>query len=178
MLYMFLAEGFEETEAIGCLDVIRRAGLEIKTVSIAEKTVTGSHGVGINADILKAEIDFDNMEGIILPGGMPGTTNLQNDETVQNAISICMEKGLLLAAICAAPMVIGERDVLEGKSAVCYPGFEKYLKGADVKSDLCVSDGNVITARGAGASMLFGAAIVDYFKAGEGRKILDLMQHA
>jgi 4-methyl-5(b-hydroxyethyl)-thiazole monophosphate biosynthesis len=89
-----------------------------------------------------------------------------------------MEKGLLLAAICAAPMVLGMRNVLEGKAAVCYPGFEEYLKGAEIKTAPCVSDENVITARGAGAAMLFGAAIVDYFKAGEGRKILDLMQHA
>lgn len=178
MLYMFLAEGFEEAEAIGCLDVVRRAGIDVKTVSIGEKTVLGSHGIGVSADILKNELDLDKMTGIILPGGMPGTTNLQNDETVQNAITVCVKKGLLLAAICAAPMVLGMRGVLNGKGAVCYPGFEEYLNGADIQDALCVADGNVITAKGAGAAMLFGAAIVDYFAAGEGRKILDLMQHA
>lgn len=178
MLYMFLAEGFEETEVVGCLDVIRRAGIDIKTVSIGEKTVVGSHGIEVSADILKGELDLDKMTGIILPGGMPGTINLQNDGTVQNAITVCVERGLLLAAICAAPMVLGARGVLNGKRAVCYPGFEEHLEGAEVQNALCVTDGNTITAKGAGAAMLFGAAIVDYFVAGEGRQILDLMQHA
>ncbi len=178
MLYMFLADGFEETEAIGSLDVIKRAGLDIKTVSIDAELVTGSHGVSVKADILKSEINFDDMDGVILPGGLPGTTNLQKDETVQKAISYCEENGLLLAAICAAPMVLGEAGVLSGKEAICYPGFEKHLKGATVSKKPCTTSKNVICAKGAGVSMVFGAAIVDYFKKGEGRKILDAMQHA
>ena len=178
MLYMFLADGFEETEAIGSLDVIRRAGLEIKTASIGEALVTGSHGVVVKADILKSEVDFEDMEGVILPGGLPGTTNLQKDEVVQKAIQYCEEKGLLLAAICAAPMVLGEAGVLNGKTAVCYPGFEEHLKGAEILKESCTISKNVICAKGAGVSMLFGAQIVDYFKKGEGRKILDAMQHA
>ena len=178
MLYMFLAEGFEETEAIGSLDVIKRAGLNIKTVSIDAELVTGSHGVSVKADILKNEINFDDMDGVILPGGLPGTTNLQKDGTVQNAIKYCEEKGLLLAAICAAPMVLGEAGALNGKVAVCYPGFEEHLKGAEISKENCTTSHNVICAKGAGVSMVFGAAIVDYFKKGEGRKILDAMQHA
>lgn len=177
MLYMFLADGFEETEAIGCLDVIRRAGIEVKTVAIGEQFVRGSHGVRIQADMLKADIEMEEMSGIILPGGLPGTTNLQKDEVVQKAIAYCMKNNLLMAAICAAPMVLGEAGALNGRKAVCYPGFEEHLKGAEVMTDLCTSDKNVICAKGAGASMLFGAKIVDYFKAGEGRKILDAMQH-
>ena len=178
MLYMFLAEGFEETEAIGALDVIRRAGIEIKTVSIGDMLVCGAHGVSVKADILKDEIDASQMSGVIVPGGMPGTTNLQKDEVVQNALALCMDKGLLVGAICAAPMILGEGGFLKGKNAVCYPGFEKHLSGATIKSDLCVTDGNIITAKGAGAAMIFGGAIVDYFKKGEGREILDTMQHA
>jgi 4-methyl-5(b-hydroxyethyl)-thiazole monophosphate biosynthesis len=109
---------------------------------------------------------------------LPGTTNLQKDELVQRAIRHCEENGLLMAAICAAPMVLGEAGVLEEKNAVCYPGFEEHLKGANIINDWCSSDKNIICGKGAGASMLFGARIVDYFKQGEGRKILDLMQHA
>ncbi|MBQ9737564.1 MAG: DJ-1/PfpI family protein, partial [Clostridia bacterium] len=130
MLYMFLADGFEETEAIGCLDVIKRAELDITTVSIDKEFVCGAHGVVIKADILKKDVDFEDMTGIILPGGMPGTTNLQKDELVQKAIGFCKEKGLLMAAICAAPMILGERGVLDGRRAVCYPGFEEHLIGA------------------------------------------------
>ncbi len=177
MLYMFLAEGFEETEAIGCLDVIRRAEIDIKTVGVTGDVVCGSHGVEVKADITKDKIATEDMTGIILPGGMPGTLNLQKDETVQKAIEHCHDKGLLMSAICAAPMIFGEMGILNGKNAVCYPGFEEHLKGADVKSDLCVTDGNVITAKGAGASMVFGAAIVNYFKTGGGDKILKQMQH-
>lgn len=178
MLYMFLAEGFEETEAIGSLDVVRRAGIEIKTVGVTGKTVCGSHGVEIKSDITKDEISFEDMTGIVLPGGMPGTLNLQKDEIVQKTIEHCSKKGLLMAAICAAPMIYGELGILDGKNAVCYPEFEEHLKGATLKCDLCVADGNVITAKGAGASMLFGAEIVNYFKSGEGNKILEQMQHA
>ncbi len=177
MLYMFLAEGFEETEAIGSLDVVRRAGIDIKTVGVTGKTVCGSHGVEIKADIVLSELSLENMTGIILPGGMPGTLNLQKDERVQAAIAYARENGLLMAAICAAPMILGELGILSGKNAVCYPGFEEHLKGADVKPDPCVTDGNVITAKGAGASMLFGAAVVNYFKSGEGSEILEQMQH-
>lgn len=177
MLYMFLAEGFEETEAIGCLDVIRRAGLEIKTVSIGGELVCGSHGVSVKADVLTADVDFENMSGIILPGGMPGTTNLQKDACVQRAIKHCVSKGKLMAAICAAPMILGEAGVLEGKTAVCYPGFEEHLIGAEISKELCTVCENVICAKGAGASMIFGARIVDYFKNGEGEKILTAMQH-
>ncbi len=177
MLYMFLADGFEETEAIGSLDVVRRAGIDIKTVSIEGELVCGAHGVAVKADILKEAVDFEDMTGVILPGGMPGTTNLQKDEFVQKAIRFCNDKGLLMAAICAAPMVLGEAGVLEGKDAVCYPGFEQHLKGANVKSDFCTASQNVICAKGAGASMIFGARIVDYFMPGEGDKILAQMQH-
>ncbi len=178
MLYMFLANGFEETEAIGCLDVIRRAQIDIKTVGVGGKEITGSHGVSVVADICIDEISFDGLEGVILPGGMPGTTNLQSDERVINAVKFCAEHDKLIAAICAAPMIPGELGLLEGKMAVCYPGFEEHLKGATIDSNALVAiDKNVITGKGAGAAMLFGARVADWFKAGAGQEILDQMQH-
>lgn len=177
MVYMFLANGFEETEAIGCLDVLKRAKIDVCTAGVGGKQITGSHSVTVIADILAQDVDWENIDGVILPGGMPGTTNLQNDETVIKAVKTCCEKDALVAAICAAPMILGGLGILNGKNAVCYPGFEEYLTGAKVKSDFVVADGNVITAKGAGASMLFGAKIADWFKPGTGREILDQMQH-
>ena len=178
MIYMFLANGFEETEAIGCLDVLRRAQIDVKTVGVGGKEITGSHGVSVMADICADEISLDGLDGVILPGGMPGTTNLQADERVINAVKACAERGKLIAAICAAPMILGELGILAGKMAVCYPGFEEHLKGAMVDANALVAiDGNVITGKGAGASMLFGARIADWFKAGAGQEILDQMQH-
>ena len=177
MLYMFLADGFEETEAIGSLDVIRRAGIEIKTVGVSGKEVCGSHGVKVVADIEISDVSFEDMQGVILPGGMPGTTNLQNNEEVKKSILYCAENKLLIAAICAAPMILGGLGVLKGKNAVCYPGFEKYLDGATLCVDGAVMDGNIVTGKGAGASMLFGAKIVDFFMQGKGEEILAQMQH-
>ena len=177
MIYMFLANGFEETEAIGCLDVLRRAELNVKTVGVGGKEITGSHGVTVVTDMDINDVDMEVAEGVILPGGMPGTLNLQADERVINAVEFCADNGRLVAAICAAPMILGELGILEGKLAVCYPGFEEHLKGATVESALVAIDGNVITAKGAGASMLFGARIADWFKAGVGQEILEQMQH-
>ncbi len=177
MLYMFLAEGFEETEAIASLDVIRRAGIEIKTVGVSGREVCGSHGVKVLADIEMSEVSFENMQGVILPGGMPGTTNLQNDEEVKKCVLYCAENNLLIAAICAAPMVLGGLGLLKGKNAVCYPGFEQYLDGAKLCTDGAVSDGNIVTGKGAGASMLFGAKIVDFFMPDKGEEVLLQMQH-
>ena len=177
MVYMFLANGFEETEAIGCLDVLRRAEVETKTVTIGSKTVKGSHGIIIEADMDADDLDFDTIDGVILPGGMPGTTNLQADERVINAVKFCAENGKLVAAICAAPMILGQLGILKGKKAVCYPGFEEYLEEAEIDLSLVAIDNNIITAKGAGASMLFGARIADWFKAGAGQEILAQMQH-
>lgn len=177
MLYMFLADGFEETEAIGSLDVIKRTGLDIKTVGIGSKNVTGSHGITVIADITSDEAKKDGLKGIILPGGMPGTLNLQKDAFVEDMIDYCAENGLLLAAICAAPMIFGEKDLLKGKKATCYPGFENHFCGGVYTDDYVTVCDNIITAKGAGASMMFGAAIADYFTDGVGTKMLAEMQH-
>lgn len=177
MLYMFLAEGFEETEAIGSLDVIKRAGIDIKTVGVTGKNVTGSHGITIVSDITSDEVSKENLKGIILPGGMPGTLNLQKSEFVESMIDYCAEKGLLLAAICAAPMIFGEKDLLKGKKATCYPGFENHFSGGIYTDEYVTVYENIITGKGAGASMMFGAEIVNYFEKGKGTELLKEMQH-
>ncbi len=178
MLYMFLAEGFEETEAIGCLDIIKRAGIDIKTVSIYDDVrVTGSHGISVLSDITIAEAEILETDGIILPGGMPGTLNLESCETVCEFIRYCSENGKMLAAICAAPMIYGKMGLLKGKRATCYPGFEKDLEDCEVTGDFVTACDNFITGKGAGASMLFGAAIVNYFIEGKGDTLLKEVQH-
>lgn len=165
MLYMFFADGFEEVEAIAALDVIRRAGIEIKSVGIGSETVTGSHGISVVCDITEDKIiDFNNVDGVILPGGMPGTTNLYANDTVIKAVEYCAENGFLLAAICAAPLILGRKNLLDGKEATCFPGFEDELKGAKISSNYVCTSGNVITARGMGSAVNFGVEIVSYFK--------------
>lgn len=179
MLYLMLADGFEETEAIAALDVIRRGGIEVKTAAVDSLTVTGTHGVKTEADILAKDMDLDNTDGIILPGGMPGTLNLKNSAEVIAALKHCYESGALIAAICAAPSVVGELGMLDNRKAVCFPGFEDSLKGAILQTDGVVCDGNFITAKGAGVALEFGAAIVNYFAdraKAAGKEILRQMQ--
>ena len=164
MIYMFLAEGFEEVEAIATLDVIRRAGIVINTVGIGNKIITGSHSVSVVCDISDSEVVLDDcLNGIILPGGMPGTTNLLNSFVVNSAIDYCSENGLLISAICAAPMILGRKGLLNNKNAICFPGFEDELKGATLSEDYVCTDGNIITAKGMGSAVNFGLAVVAYF---------------
>lgn len=176
MLYMFLADGFEETEAIGALDVIKRADIDIKTVGIGKKDIMGAHGITVVCDLSEND-ELEIPDGIILPGGMPGTLNLKASETVCNMANSCFESKKLVAAICAAPMIFGEMGFLENKKATCFPGFEQYLKGAEYTGGLVERAENVITAKGAGAAMLFGAEIVDYFEPKKGEKILEEIFH-
>ena len=165
MFYMFFAEGFEEVEAIATLDVIRRAGIEIRSVGVDSLTVCGSHGISVVCDMKIDEItDYNDVEGIILPGGMPGTTNLCDCADVHKAIDICSQNKKLLCAICAAPLILGRKGLLEGKEAVCFPGFEDELKGATISNNFVCSDGNIITAKGMGSAINFGLAIVAAFK--------------
>ena len=165
MIYLFLADGFEECEALAPLDILRRAGIEVKTVGIGKKYVTGSHGIEVTADISENEVSLDNnLIGIILPGGMPGTLNLENNMTVQKAIDFAAEKGLLISAICAAPSILGHKGLLKNKKATCFNGFENDLEGAVVTEFPVVNDGNIITAYGAGAAFDFGFEILAYIK--------------
>ncbi|MBR4450945.1 MAG: DJ-1/PfpI family protein [Clostridia bacterium] len=177
MLYMFFAPGFEETEAVASLDVIRRAGIDVRSVGVGSKHISGSHGISVNCDMDAEEATFTGLDGVILPGGMPGTLNLEKSERVNEAVDFCFSNGKLVAAICAAPSVLGKKGLLKGKSAVCYPGFEQYLEGADIPDKYVVTSGNVITARGMGSAVEFGLAIAAYFKgeaaAGELRDTLE-----
>ncbi len=160
MIYMFLANGFEEVEALCPLDLIRRAGLEIKTVGVGSKNITGSHGITVAADMTEEEFKDSLPTSVILPGGMPGTTNLDASATVHRALDDAKKCDALIAAICAAPMILGKRGDLRGKEAICYPGFEKYLEGATVSQGKVAIDGKIITAAGMGVALDFGLALV------------------
>lgn len=161
---IFMADGCEEIEGLATVDVIRRAGLEIDTISINGTTqVTGSHKISFTTDTRKEDADFASYDGIILPGGMPGTLNLKADGTVQQIIRQYAEEGKLCAAICAAPSVLGEANLLSGKNATCHPGFEESLIGATTFEHPVVVDGNFITSRGMGTAIPFGLEIVRYF---------------
>lgn len=164
MIYIFLGSGFEECEALAPLDILRRANIDVRTVSIGGKTIVGAHNIPIVCDLCENEITFENLEGIILPGGMPGTLNLEKSQTVQNCIDYAISHNLLICAICAAPQILGHKGLLNGKKATCFTGFEKELLGADVKNQPVVCDENIITAYGAGAAFEFGFYILSYLK--------------
>lgn len=168
MFYCFLATGFEEIEAITTVDMLRRAGIGVTTVAVdgdSNNIVTGAHGIPVKADVDK--VSFDDMEGVILPGGMPGTINLENSSQVQLSLDFCFANNLYIFAICAAPQILGHKGILEGKNATCYPGFESELKGAVLSELPAVKDGKVITSKGPGATVEFAAEIIKELK-GEG----------
>ena len=163
-IFVFLAEGFEEIEALTPVDVLRRAGLSVQTVSVMdEQVVAGAHGVPVLADKMFAEINPEDAEMILLPGGLPGATNLDAHEGLGQMIQDFAKEEKPLAAICAAPLVFGNRGLLQGKKATCYPGFETYLQGAEYTAALVEKDGNFITGKGPGAAMEFAFAIVEKY---------------
>ncbi len=165
MIYVFLAEGFEEMEAIAPIDLLRRAGCDLQTVAIGAQTVLGAHGIPMVADITIEQASFDNLEGIVLPGGMPGTTNLEADARLQAFVDYAQERKLVIGAICAAPSILGHKGLLNGRKAICYPGFESALQGADVDpTSYVVRDGHFVTARGAGVATEFALMLVDMLK--------------
>lgn len=161
MIYVFLANGFEEIEALTPVDLLKRAGFEVKTVAIGEtKTVMGAHGIGVVADLLEKDFSYDSPEAIILPGGMPGTTNLEESAKVIDAIVQAMVNNTLIGAICAAPSILGICGCLKGRKATCFPGFEEYLDGANILDERVVRDGNIITAKGMGCATEFALCII------------------
>lgn len=165
MVYLFLAEGFEEIEAIAVVDILRRANITLKTVSIHDtKDVTAAHGVTIKADILLDEVNLQVADMLILPGGMPGTRNLAHSDQFVQLLKEANKLDLYLAAICAAPTVLSKAGLLSGKKAICYPGFEVELEGAVIHDDLVVRDGKIITSKGPGTAMVFAYALVDILK--------------
>jgi 4-methyl-5(b-hydroxyethyl)-thiazole monophosphate biosynthesis len=165
MVYVFLADGFEEIEAISPIDILRRAGVLVKTVGVSGKTATGNHGITVTADIQMSEIKLDgSLEMVVLPGGLPGANNLQNNEDVVNAMNYAAQNERYIAAICAAPKILGANGLLKGKKATCFPGYEDELTGAITTPESVVTDGNIITAKGAGAALLFGFELVKALK--------------
>lgn len=163
MIYVFLADGFEEIEALSPVDVLRRAGVEVKTVGVTGKTVMGSHKIPVTADIEISEATTDGLEAVVLPGGIPGTPNLENSPEVQSFIDYCSENGKYVCAICAAPSILGHKGLLKGRNATSFPTFQGELDGATVSDKYVVCDGQFITARGAGVSLKFGAMIASKF---------------
>lgn len=161
MLVMYFATGFEEVEAIATLDVIRRADIDIISVGVGSKLITGAHNITVQCDATLNEVSLDKVEGIILPGGMPGTINLFESREVMKNLDYCASNNKLIAAICAAPLILGRKGILKGKNATCFPGFEDELIGATISEKYVVTDGNVITARGMGSAVQFGLAIVE-----------------
>ncbi len=160
MIYIFLADGFEEIEALTPLDILRRAGLEAITVGIDKKIITGAHGISVVCDTDTRAFTPTQCDMVILPGGMPGTNNLNASRTVHQALDIASKDGAYIAAICAAPIILGDRGELNGKNAVCYPGFENRLSGATVVDRGVCVDGKIITARGMGVATEFALTLL------------------
>ena len=175
MVYLFLANGFEEIEALCPLDLLRRAGVEVTTVGVGTDCVTGSHGITVHADISDTFFCDTKPDMVILPGGMPSTTNLDASPVVDTALKAAVRNGAYIAAICAAPMVLGKRGILNGHRATCFPGFEAELTGATEIGGAVVRDGNIITARGMGVAQEFGLELV---RALRGDKVADDLRAA
>lgn len=160
-----LAEGFEEIEGLTVVDLLRRSGILVTTASISDDLkVTGAHNISVMADVLFSQVNFSSVHMLVLPGGMPGTHNLQNHVPLCNALKAFIDNGKEIAAICAAPMVLGSLGLLNGKQACCYPGFEDQLTGAKVCYDPVVEDKQVITSRGMGTAIAFSLALIRRLK--------------
>ena len=163
--FVFLATGFEETEAVGTIDVLRRGGIDTTVVSITDKlAVTGAHGLAVVADLLFENADFSEADALVLPGGMPGSNNLNAFEPLKELLIKQYSDKKIVAAICAAPLVLGGLGLLKGHKATCYPGFEDKLTGATVTGNAVETDSNVITGKGPGLVFDFGLALVKTLK--------------
>lgn len=160
MVLVLLANGFEEIEALSPVDLLRRAGVDVRTVGVSGPIAEGAHGISVTCDSLPEDIDLDKVTMAIFPGGMPGATNLDASPFTDEVIAAVTKTGGRLAAICAAPLVLGRRGLLNGKRATCYPGFEGELVGAEVVNRSVVTDGNITTARGMGVATEFGLELI------------------
>ena len=168
MVYVFLAQGFEEIEALTPVDVLRRGKAEVVTVGVGGRSIKGSHGIVVGADICDSDIkSFEGVEAVVLPGGMPGTLNLEANKTVQEAVRYCAENNVILGAICAAPSILGHAGLLENKHAVCFPSFETELAGYIPTDDYVCRDENIITAKGMGVSLEFGLKLLEALRGSE-----------
>lgn len=161
---VFFADGFEEIEALTVVDILRRAGIDVDMVSITkEKKATGSHKITVEMDKVFEEVDFDKADMIVLPGGMPGTTNLEAFEPLMKQVDAFYENGKYIAAICAAPSIFAHRGMLDGKAACVNPGFESHLECADLKKEPVVVTDHVITSRAMGTAVPFALAVMEQF---------------
>ncbi len=161
MVYLLLAEGFEEIEALAPVDFLRRAGVSVTTVSLKDSVVCGAHGINVTADKTMNCVDFSDAETIVLPGGMPGSLHLDECPAMTDLLASVYGRNGILAAICAAPLVLGKRGYLKGKEAICYPGFESDLIGASLSDSPVVRDGRIITAKSAAYAWQFGYVIAE-----------------
>ena len=181
MICVLLANGYEEVEAISTIDVLKRANLDVVTVAVEQHSdflITGSHGITVKADVIIDDLDYvDKIDAVVLPGGMPGTLNLEASDKAREVIQYCADKNKVIAAICAAPSILGHMGILAGRRATCFPGFERELKRAVFTGGSVTCDGNIITADGAGSAIKFGEAIAAKFVGGEAaRDISNAMQ--
>jgi len=178
MVYVTLADGFEEIEAITPIDILRRADIAVTTLSISDNlTVTGAHGICVTANKTMSQINPQDMEALILPGGA-GHELLDASNEVHALINYALSNNLYIAAICAAPSILGKKMLLDGKNATCFPGFEQFLYGANIKADKVVTDGKIITAKGAGAAAEFGFEICSLLKGNDTAEALrKIMQY-
>ena len=164
MVYMFLGTGFEETEAIAPLDLLRRAGIEVKTVGLNGPIITGGHGIGVAADIQIEELDVSDAEMVILPGGLGGVASIRACDAAMNAIRNVWEQGKFCAAICAGPTVLADLGITDGKNATCYPGCEDGMGTANIICEAAVRDGKLITGTSAGCAIPFGLKLIEALK--------------
>lgn len=172
MIYVFFAHGFEEIEGLAAVDLLRRAELDVQMVGVGAKTITGSHGITVHCDIQDKEASPKNLEMVVLPGGMPGTLNLEKSKIVQAFIDHAMEKELWLGAICAAPSILGHKGLLKGKKFTCFPSFETQCEGGEYTGNRVEQDGRLITGKGAGAAVEFALKLVECLTTPERAKVL------
>ena len=167
MVYMLLGTGFEETEAIAPLDLLRRAGVSVATVGLNGKLIYGSHGIGVEADLEIGEMDLTNLEMIILPGGLGGVASIRACKAAMDAVRFAWENGKYCAAICAGPTVLADLGITDGKNATCYPGCEGQMGSANMVAKAAVADGKLITGTSAGCAVPFGLALITALKGQE-----------
>ena len=164
MVYILLGTGFEETEAIAPLDLLRRAGIEVLTVGLNGKTVYGGHGIGVECDIEIGEMDLTNLDMIVLPGGLGGVASIRGCKAAMDAVQFAFENGKFTAAICAGPTVLADLGITNGKKAVCYPGCEGGMGSAIMENAPAIRDGNLITGTSAGCAIPFGLELIRALK--------------
>ncbi len=161
MIYLMLADGFEITEALTTVDVLRRAKLDVLTVGVYNKQVTSSCKITVTADITSDEVELDRLDAVILPGGIPGTPNLEKSDFVQKTLDFAAENDKWICAICAAPSILGHKGFLDSKNATCYPGCETAVDKVNYTGESAVCDGKVITGKGAGCTINFALLIAE-----------------